>query len=42
MELYDRCLHLCGHIQTLTGVHTALLNVRDKCFAVILERLSML
>lgn len=33
MELYDRCLHLCGHIQTLTGVHTALLNVRDKCFA---------
>lgn len=33
MELFDRCLHLCGHIQTLTGVHTALLNVREKCFS---------
>ena len=33
MELQDRCLHLCRHIQTLTGVHTTLLNVRDKCFA---------
>ena len=32
MEVHERGLHLCGHIQTLTGVHTALLNVRDKRF----------
>ena len=29
MEMEERCLHHCEYIQTLTGVHTALLNVRD-------------
>ena len=32
MELVERCLHHCEYIQTLTGVHTALLNVRDMTF----------
>ena len=32
MELSDRCLHLCGHIETLTGVHTALLDISSKSF----------
>lgn len=34
MELYDRCLHLCQHIQTLTGVHATLLNISSMTFAV--------
>ena len=32
MDLTDRCLHLCGHIETLTGVHTALLDLSAKSF----------
>ena len=32
MELSDRCLHLCGHIETLTGVHTTLLDLSAKTF----------
>ena len=32
MELSERCLRLCGHIQTLTGVHTALLDLSSKDF----------
>ena len=32
MELYDRCLHLCRHIQTLTGVHTTLLDIGKQEF----------
>ncbi len=32
LELLDCCLHQCNHIQTLTGVHTALLNVRELKF----------
>lgn len=32
MELSERCLHLCGHIQTLTGVHTTLLELSSKSF----------
>lgn len=34
MELYDRCLHLCQHIQTLTGVHTTLLDLHAKAFSI--------
>lgn len=34
MELWERCQHLCQHIQTLTGVHTALLNVSTKEFII--------
>ena len=33
MDLSDRCLHLCEHIETLTGVHTALLDLTTKSFA---------
>lgn len=33
MELSERCLHLCGHIQTLTGVHTALLDLTAQQFS---------
>lgn len=32
MELEERCLHHCEYIQTLTGIHTALLNVREAQF----------
>jgi len=32
MELLERCLHYCEYIRTLTGVHTALLNVREMRF----------
>ena len=32
MELSDRCIHLCQHITTLTGVHTSLLDIRNKSF----------
>lgn len=33
MELAERCKHLCRHITTLTGVHTALLDLPGKIFA---------
>lgn len=32
MDLLERCLHHCEYIQTLTGVHTVLLNVREMNF----------
>ena len=32
MELMEWCLRHCEHIQTLTGVHTVLLNVRERDF----------
>ena len=32
MDLAERCKHLCGHITTLTGVHTALLDLSNKAF----------
>ncbi|MGO5097370.1 helix-turn-helix domain-containing protein [Agathobaculum sp. LCP25S3_E8] len=32
MELAERCRHLCAHIQTLTGVHTALLDLTMQHF----------
>lgn len=32
MKLSESCLHLCGHIQTLTGVHTALLDLTTQQF----------
>ena len=32
MELANRCRHLCAHIQTLTGVHTALLDIAMQRF----------
>lgn len=34
MELSTRCLNLCRHIQTLTGVHTTLLDIGAKGFVV--------
>ena len=33
MDLYERCLHLCKHITTLTGVHSTLLNVAAHNFS---------
>ena len=33
MELSERCRHLCGHIQTLTGVHAALLDLTAQRFS---------
>lgn len=33
MELSERCHHLCKHIQTLTGVHTALLDLNARQFS---------
>lgn len=33
MELSERCRHLCGHIQTLTGVHAALLDLTAQQFS---------
>lgn len=32
MELSERCLHLCSHITTLTGVHSTLLHIPTKAF----------
>lgn len=32
MNLSERCLHLCGHIHTLTGVQTALLDLTAQRF----------
>ena len=32
MELAERCDRLCGHIETLTGVHTTLLDLSAKSF----------
>ena len=32
MDLAERCERLCGHIETLTGVHTALLDLNTKSF----------
>ena len=34
MDLYDRCLHLCQHIKTLTGVHTTMLDLAAHDFAI--------
>lgn len=34
MELSERCLHLCQHVRTLTGVHTTLLGLSSKSFLV--------
>jgi AraC-like DNA-binding protein len=31
-DMKQRCLQLCTHIQTLTGVHTTVLDIREKCF----------
>ena len=32
MEMKDRCLQLCEHVQTLTGVHTTVLDIGMKRF----------
>lgn len=32
MELSERCMHLCRHIETLTGIHTTLLDVEERSF----------
>ena len=32
MELSERCLHLCKHLSTLTGVHSTLLHIPTKEF----------